>query len=193
MNTKHQTNSVATLIAAQLINLRSQQTHQLVAFGQQQGWGCTVLGQAAIPSEAVRIGNWLMVPAHLDSSPMPERAFERVQAIYAFGLRPKGFVVVHEAPMLLAASEEKDAGPFRLPLLPTKFKSALKVVGYGLGGLAALIAVVSGLLVIAFAFAILAGLVLLPAALIAGAAIVDPILIAVTEDDYWVEIDRWDV
>ncbi len=102
-------------------------------------------------------------------------------------------MVVHEAPMLLAAPKVSYAGPYRLPLLPPKLKSALKVVGYGLGGLAALIAVVSGLLVMAFAVAMLAGMVLLPAALIAGATIVDPILIAVTSDDYWVEIDRWDV
>lgn len=193
MNTANKTNAVSTMIAAQLVNLASPQTHQMIAFGQQQGWGCRVLGQAPMPTETTRLGDWLIVPAHMDSSPLPERAFERVQAIYGSGLRPKGFVVVHEAPMLLAAPKESDARNFRLPLLPPKIKSALKVAGYGLGGLAALIAMVLGLLVMAFAVAMLAGIVLLPAALIAGATIVDPILIAVTDDDYWVEIDRWDV
>ena len=32
---------------------------------------------------------------------------------------------------------------------------------------------------------------LIPTAFLTGAALIDPILIAVTEDDYWVEIDRW--
>jgi hypothetical protein len=32
----------------------------------------------------------------------------------------------------------------------------------------------------------------IPAALLAGAVMIDPILIAVMEDDTWIEIDRWD-
>jgi hypothetical protein len=35
------------------------------------------------------------------------------------------------------------------------------------------------------------GAVVVPAIFMAGAALIDPILIAVTEDDYWIEIDRW--
>jgi hypothetical protein len=34
-------------------------------------------------------------------------------------------------------------------------------------------------------------MVLAPALLVVGAVVVDPILVAVTEDGYWVEIDRW--
>ena len=47
------------------------------------------------------------LPAQLDSTHIPARALERVQAIYAVGLRPQGFVVVHEAPPLLC----RVAGP----------------------------------------------------------------------------------
>ena len=105
MNTTRQTNSLTALIAAQLIHLASPQTRQLVAFGQQQGWACNGLGQAPMPEKAARLGKWLIVPAYLDSSPIPDRAMKRIQAIYASGLRPKGFIVVHEAPMLLAAPQ----------------------------------------------------------------------------------------
>ena len=40
------------------------------------------------------------------------------------------------------------------------------------------------------AVAVVAGALFLPAALVAGVAI-DQMLIAVTEDGYWIEIDRW--
>lgn len=193
MNTTVRTNSLTTFLAAQLINLASPQTRQLLALGRQQGWAFNVLGQAPMPEEPARADKWLIVPAHLDSSPIPDRAIERIQAIYASGLRPKGFVVVHEAPMLLAAPQEQASGYSRLNFLTPGIKSAVQVLGYGLGGLAALIALFSGLLFLAAAVAALAGVVLLPAAAIAGAVILDPILIAVTDDDYWIEIDRWDL
>ena len=36
-----------------------------------------------------------------------------------------------------------------------------------------------------------ATLVAIPLTLMLGAALLDPILVAVTDDGYWVEIDRW--
>ena len=185
-STRVSTNSLATIVTAMV----SSNARELMTFGRRRGWDCAVLGQAPFPDEPVRLGNWLIIPAHQDTSPMPERTFGRIQDLYAEGLRVKGFVVVHEAPKLLSANVQEQAQPLRLPFLSPEIRKALKMAGYVLGGLAVMVVAAVGLALAAFAIAILAGALLLPAALM-GAAIVDPILIAVTEDDYWVEIDRW--
>jgi hypothetical protein len=154
-----------------------QESQQIMAVGERKGWDFWVLGQAPLPSQPVRAGDWLIVPVEQDSSQIPVRALERVQAIYAAGVRPKGFVVVHEAPLQLTAPSRDDFETFQMPYLSPELKSALTIAVGGLAvGLAALAAV---------------AVVAVPLTLIAGLALVDPILVAVTEDGYWVEIDRW--
>jgi hypothetical protein len=97
---------------------------------------------------------------------------KRIQTIYTQGLRPQGFVVVHEAPMQLTGPE---------PL--TQKKSALEWEGGG--KVFSKIAKVLGDLLL--------GGMLLPMGLLAGLVMLDPILVAVTQDGYWIEIDRWQV
>ena len=70
-------------------------------------------------------------------------------------------------------------------------KHGLKVVSTALGALATLLVVTSGLGILAVALVSLAAILVVPAILVVGAAVVDPILVAVTEDGYWIEIDRW--
>ena len=43
----------------------------------------------------------------------------------------------------------------------------------------------------ALTLAVSIGSTVIPAFFLMGAALLDPILITVTEDDYWIEIDRW--
>ncbi len=61
------------------------------------------------------------------------------------------------------------------------------------GVLTLAVAAVAGLVMVAAAVVALASVLLLPAILMIGALGVDPILVAVTEDGYWIEIDRWQV
>jgi hypothetical protein len=154
---------------------RSQVQHFL-SLGDLLGWEVQVFGQAPMLTQAVRVNDWLLVPAHEDSSKIPLRTLRRIRTIFAEGLRPQGFVVVHEAPMQLPAPTPVDNEPVRkLITLGESYKVA--------GALSGFLAIGLGILVL--------GGMLLPLGLLAGVALVDPILVAVTEDGYWVEIDRW--
>lgn len=154
---------------------------RLLALSQLRGWDFEVLGQAPMPTEPVRLGDWLIIPAHQDTSPIPAGALERVQALYQAGVRPKGFVLVHEAPMLLAAPKTAEPGPKPWQQVSPELKATLVQVGGVLAIGATLLAAVA---------AVMVPLILAAAA---SAATIDPILIAVTEDNEWVEIDRWEV
>jgi hypothetical protein len=57
-------------------------------------------------------------------------------------------------------------------------------------GLAAVILLVAGLVVLSVAMAALVGTLMMPLAIV-GAVGLDPILVAVTEDGVWVELYRW--
>jgi hypothetical protein len=177
MNTTH---SLVRTEDAHTPALVGSEAHRLLTVGQEFGWEFMVLGQAPMPTQPVRLGEWLIVPAELDSSPIPERALKRVQAIYAAGLRPKGFVLVHEAPLQLAAPARKpfDVSEFVERISPAVVDMLGKAVG------AAALLALYGVLAAAF--------IVCPwPFLLIGLVMVDPILIAVTEDGDWIEIDRW--
>ena len=159
---------------------------ELLALGKQEVWDFALLGQAPMPEKPVRLEDWLIVPAQQDSSEIPERAMARVQAIFAAGIRPKGFVLVHEAPMLLAPPEGAEAQRTgsQWALDPETTQKVIESLSFGISALAKVVAGAVTLIAVA-------GAVVVPAIFMAGVALIDPILIAVTEDDYWVEIDRW--
>ena len=109
-------------------NELSTQATQLLALGRQRGWSFTHLGNAPLPDRPVYIGDWMLVPAQQDTNPIPKHTQERVKAVYASGIRPAGWVVVHDAPPLLAPPE------IQRPPVPAIWKY-LAVMG----GLAALL------------------------------------------------------
>ena len=134
------------------------QTQLLMNVGYKFNWDFVNLGKAPIPEQPVRAGEWLIVSATEDSSPIPRQTMHRIKTIYQEGIRPLHWVVVHEAPFLLSAPKaDKAKKPRLLPYLAI------------LGGLG----------------------VWLATTLITTAAIVDPILIAITPEYDWIEIDRW--
>lgn len=156
----------------------SPETKRLVTLGHRHYWPFQILGRAPMLQESVRMGDWLLVSAQDDSTKIPEHALTRIQAIFAAGIRPQGFVLVHEAPKFLKAPVETKAKP----LLQSSMLSAsgalsqsktdfVSMIGIGLSTLASLF---FPLLFMFFT-----------------TALVDPILVAVTGDGYWVEIDRW--
>ena len=83
----------------------SPHVQEVMDIGHENFWQFAILGYAPMPKEHIRLGDWLVVPAEQDNSEIPDRAMERVQTLFNSGIRPKGFVVVHEAPMLLAPPE----------------------------------------------------------------------------------------
>ena len=175
----------------QVIVRASPEVRELVDVGRKHRWHFHAMGKAEIPARQIFLRNWMLVPVEQDTSLIPARALERVQAIYEAGLRPKGFVIAHEAPRTLAnpAQDEDYADGPRIDaeklkrivlddVLP-RLTAALRV-GAPLVGKCVLVALQGTLWV-------LGGI-----GMLATVALLDPVLIAVTEDGYWVEIDRWE-
>jgi len=156
----------------------SADTRQVLALGEQRRWPFRVLGTAPLPEEPVQLGGWLLVPAQQDSTPLPARTMTRIQAIFAAGIQPMGFVVVHEAPKLLKAPlESLEPRVSQAPtvtgttLLPGSTSDALAAVGTAMSTMASII---------------------LPMFAFVAAAMLDPLICAVlAPDSAWVEVDRW--
>ena len=155
----------------------SQAARALLRLGRQRGWDVTVLGQAPLPAEPVRLGDWLVVPAQQDDSPMPERTQRRVQAIYASGLRPQGFVVVHEAPKLLPATIPEKPDVLDISYQPPARRQLAKLARALPGALLVGILAVSGALLLA--------------ALLAAIVAVASVLGVIALLGALVVIDRW--
>ena len=156
-------------------------TQELLSLGQENGWPVQVLGKAPMVTHPVRAGKWLLVPATIDSTPLPDRTMERLQALYNASIRPQGFVLVHEAPLQLSSPTPIEE--------PKKDQQLLRKIGSAALGLG----VLTGSLAAGLVVAVVGGLLILPAGLLAAAVVIDPILVAVMPDNIWVEIDRWDV
>jgi hypothetical protein len=167
--------------AAVLPALMGPQALQLMQLGERRGWEPLVLGKAPLPDRPTRVGDWLLVPVEQDTSCIPARALRRVQAIYEAGMRPQGFVVVHEAPRQLAGPT-----PMTRPMTPTDVAEQLRPVGAFALKAAGVVAVIGACLL-----TVIAAIALPIPFLLIGAIALDPILVAVTEDGDWIEIDRW--
>ena len=137
-------------------NTLATHTQLLLDVGYRNNWEFILMGKAPIPTQPIRVGDWLIVDAQEDQTRIPRKTMHRIQTVYAEGVRPESWVLVHEAPYLLSPPKEK------------KKSRALPYLAL-LGGLG----------------------VWLASSVITAAAIVDPILIAITSDLDWVEIDRW--
>jgi hypothetical protein len=136
-------------------------TAALMDFGERSHDKYRLLGKGPLLKESVYAGNCWLVPAEQERAPIPPRAQQRVAAIYQAGLRPAGFILAHEAPRTLPA-----------PLVEPKPQPPKAAVAWR----PALAQALSWLLI---------------GTVGALALAVDPVLIAVTEEGYWVEIDRW--
>lgn len=168
---------VKTMKSIQRYSQSYSTAQDLLTLSKNEGWNFSVLGQAPMPTQPIRLQDWLIVPAEQDSSEIPIRAKQRIQAIFEAGIRPKGFVIVHEAPMLLTAPKEDEHN-----FLETIDWEQVRVASSH--GLLAVAKVVG---------AIATGIIWSVSAMLSvGLGAMDPILIAVTEDDYWIGIDRWD-
>jgi hypothetical protein len=145
------------------------QAQQFLALGDLMGWNSQLIGKAPMLEKPVRLKDWMLVPAQEDSSEIPQRTLRRIQTIYSQGLRPQGFVVVHEAPMQLTAPKPEPVSKSEIQRTPFDLSRGVEIFVRVLGTL-------------------LMGTALLPLGLL---MVLDPIMVAVTEDRYWIEIDRW--
>jgi hypothetical protein len=170
----------------------SSEAADILDLSAQQHWNARVLGRAPIPRSPIRARDWLFVPLEVDGSAIPRRALNRVQAMYEAGIRPQGFVIIHEAPPYLPAG----TGETQQSTEPTVSQSSTAATSLTAGLVAAallLIVMPLAAAVVIGALITLAAAVFVPVAAvgIATAVLVDPMLIAVTEDGYWIVIDEW--
>ena len=171
----------------------SPETADLMELGSRRRWRPRVVGRATLLTDPVFLGDWWLVPVEQDTSPIPKRASDRVQAIFEAGLRPKGFVVAHEAPALLPAPASAGKPRRRRIVELRRLLSKRVVLGVG----AAVLLVLFGPMLLKLLVTAIVGLVaavatpLLAIGALGAVVLVDPVLIAVTEDGFWVEIDRW--
>jgi len=175
---------------------RSPRVREMVAVGRENHWRFRPMGRASVPTAPVRLRDWMLVPVEQDSSHIPARSLERVQALYEAGVRPKAYILAHETPRTLTASTVAEAGPVKESFDWAKIRQeaarragqlAEHLPDWEVVGSVAL----KVLTVLGVTAGALAAVPVLLVGLVATAVLVDPILIAVTEDDYWVEIDRW--
>lgn len=179
MITVHNQSKVSEPGNNRLLTYLSPETMQILTLSDQKGWHFNLLGQAQLPKEPVQLDQWLIVPADQDSSEIPIRSYKKIQALFSNGIRPKGFVVVHEAPRLLKAPKvtHQYAPPEQFPQGIEKPKSEANPTD-------ALASIVTSTLL--GTFLTIFGTIFM------GIAMIDPIIVAVMEDGCWVEIDRWE-
>lgn len=157
--------------------IRRGQGSQILDLGEKHGFDFRFIGVAPAPEEPVFVPGWWIVPAAQDQSEIPERSLQRVKLLLQAGILPQSFVIVHEVPQVVDVPQ--------LPqMIPPKIKSGW-ITGESITGHTTL-PILAG---------VLAGIsaVLVPLLFIGSLALIDPILIAITQEQEWIEIDRWDV
>ncbi len=179
----------------------SREAAAVLELGEEKGFGFRVLGRAPMIGEPLFTGDWWVVPAQMDTAPIPAevkpQVIERVRAIYSAGLRPKGWVIAHETPRLLAAPKVKSGQPptpwwKRYWLTVAARPAAVGALAVALVVLGPIIAAALMAVLIKVAV-VMAAILAIPAAVLGLGAVsaVDPVLVMVTEDNVWIEIHRW--
>lgn len=147
--------------------------NQLIEFGKTRGWEFKVLGRAPLPTQEEKLRNWTLIPEEQDNNITPWNAKGKMQAIEKAGLVPRGYVIAHER------SQDTPKVEINKPKEKHEEKQS---VGIEEGFTQS----VSDF----FDSAIADIGTFLPLG-IAALFLIDPVLIAVTNDYTWVEIDRW--
>ena len=158
-----------------------EQERAIMTVAETHDWPFRVLGIAPVPARAVYYNQWWLVPVTQDRSQMPTRTLERVQAIFAAGIRPKAFVIAHEAPAQIAPppdAPQVSRLEFWASQVAAHSVTALKVTGKVVAVALPIIGTILGV----SALAVLG---------LTSVILTDPCLIVVTEDDVWIQIDYW--
>lgn len=138
----------------------SRDAKRAVELGRKEHWRFRVIGQGEVPMEpSYRDHWWFQVITD------PTHGKDRLEALRRAGVRFKGIVLAHEAPLLLSAPKEPDS----------KINPSIPAYQSSTDGL------VLGLAM---------GLVLL-ARVVFQAILSDPALIVVLEDGTWLEVATW--
>jgi hypothetical protein len=158
---------------------------------------------ATVPDEPLVLGNWEIRPVRTTQalSELPTRARRRVSQMAEAGIQVADLLIYHEV-----------KEPSRLSTLTASASTQLRIVGPHLSNAKSKLAIwasqdapvladqaqqlirqhgptlLKGLAVLA---TVVLTIAMYSALAIASAIASDPVLVMVTDDDYWIEIDRW--
>lgn len=128
--------------------------------------GCNIIGSGPMIEGPIEVGDWYCVPMEQYKSTMPPEANQAIARFVKSGVVIKGYIVAEDIREYQAKQKAKPSPP----------KVESDQVAAVLGVVFAIMGVI-GLAMLQFVLALVA---------------VDPILIAVTEDDQWLELHSWD-
>ena len=152
-------------------------TEELIELGKSLNWKVHVLGKAPVPVEPIPHGDWLLVPYDLDVNQKPESVSRKIKAISDAGLKPRAYVILHEIPkdkskLMGEASQVASPVPqikeIPNPHIPQPQEAPKRRSRNPFGSILSWIPI--------FFLALF---------------LIDPILVAITEDYTWVELERW--
>ena len=161
------------------------------------GFRLHLMGHSQAPIAPQRVGAWWMEPLH-NYEALPPRARYRLESLLSTGLQPKAVVLFHELPQF---TEQQDFGistlvdktdrlryqiPETLEAFSANVARKLPLVG-GLLWRAGLVV----LPLVVLSLGILVAGATTAAAAVGTAVAIDPCLVVVTVDGYWIEVDRW--
>jgi hypothetical protein len=145
------------------------------------------IGRSRAPVLPQLVGEWWMEPLTTETY-LPPRAEARLQQVRQVGIAPKAIVVFHELtgqtqPSPLTRTGQR-LGRFASVDVPAAAMRAGHLAQQHGPGVLRAAAVSAGV--------VLTGIGLIALATVTAAvSVTDPCLVIVTEDGYWLEIDRW--
>ena len=162
------------------------------------GFRLHLMGHSQAPIAPQRVGAWWMEPLR-DYEALPPRARYRLESLLSTGLQPKAVVLFHELPQSREQQNSwistlvNEAGRLRYQI-PETVEAFSAIVAEKLPSAGALLWRV-GLLIlplVVLSLGILVAGATTAAAAVGTAVAIDPCLVVVTADGYWIEVDRWD-
>ncbi|MDO8673973.1 MAG: hypothetical protein Q7O66_21390 [Dehalococcoidia bacterium] len=169
-----------------------------------------VLGQSQAPIFPMQVGPWWMEPLTRETK-LPARAEKRLQALLATGVKAKAVVLFHEIPTATKRRPSRLERNLRQAVstsvrslqqeLPVKVEQAGRAANQLFyrtatatqknAPVVARSLLKMGVVALPIIAAVVLGTLSITAT-IAAAALHDPCLVLVTQDGYWIEVDRWD-
>lgn len=166
--------------------------------GERVGFRLHLMGHSQAPITPHRVGAWWMEPLR-DYEALPPRARYRLESLLSSGLQPKAVVLFHELPQFM---EQEDFGISTLVNKTDRLRYQIPETVEAFSANVAKKLPVVGALLWRVGLVVLPLVVLSLGVLVAGAATaatavgtavaLDPCLVVVTVDGYWIEVDRWD-
>lgn len=167
--------------------IKSEQAKLAVEIGRKNRKTFRPLEGRGVLTEPVYREEWWYIPIEQDKSVIPQEALYRAELLQNAGIKMKGMIVAHEAPLaLLAPKEEREIRRQKAEVLTGLIALAgiaVLVLGWIVSIPAAAAVAIGAPSGMAFSWA---------TAILATSALVDPALIVVLEDGTWVEVCAWD-